>query len=200
MESVDRVLDGVRPYLIADGGNVEVVGVEDGVVALRLQGAPAHASHSNQRGGPFSGLLLSTTPCLSKFRRNESLRWPLAPLRERPHLTLCARCRCVRDVPQQHGHDADGHRGGAQGALWRGAAAGGAGGQAGHRRHARGEANSPCCSVAATESAHLLSAKEIGFLRAGVLLLLPSCSSQWDFEKESSGLLTSCDRVSVGSR
>jgi hypothetical protein len=27
----------VRPYLIADGGNVEVVGVEDGIVALRLQ-------------------------------------------------------------------------------------------------------------------------------------------------------------------
>lgn len=38
VESVDRVLDQVRPYLIADGGNVEVVGVENGIVALRLQG------------------------------------------------------------------------------------------------------------------------------------------------------------------
>jgi Fe-S cluster biogenesis protein NfuA len=32
-------LDEMRPYLIADGGDVEVVGVEDGVVALRLTGA-----------------------------------------------------------------------------------------------------------------------------------------------------------------
>eukprot|EP00850_Spirogloea_muscicola_P009800 SM000056S17918 [mRNA] locus=s56:74246:78346:+ [translate_table: standard] len=37
--NVDMVLNDVRPYLIADGGNVEVVGVEDGIVALRLQGA-----------------------------------------------------------------------------------------------------------------------------------------------------------------
>lgn len=29
----------VRPYLLADGGDVEVVSVEGGVVALRLQGA-----------------------------------------------------------------------------------------------------------------------------------------------------------------
>lgn len=36
---VDRALDEVRPYLIADGGNVEVVDVEDGIVKLRLQGA-----------------------------------------------------------------------------------------------------------------------------------------------------------------
>lgn len=37
--SVDKVLDEVRPYLIADGGNVEVVSVEGGIIALRLQGA-----------------------------------------------------------------------------------------------------------------------------------------------------------------
>lgn len=37
IENVDRVLDSVRPILIADGGNVEVVEVGDGVVALRLQ-------------------------------------------------------------------------------------------------------------------------------------------------------------------
>ena len=36
---VDKALDEVRPYLIADGGNVEVVAVQDGVVMLRLQGA-----------------------------------------------------------------------------------------------------------------------------------------------------------------
>lgn len=39
VESVDGCLEEVRPYLIADGGNVEVVRVEDGRVYLRLQGA-----------------------------------------------------------------------------------------------------------------------------------------------------------------
>eukprot|EP00240_Pyramimonas_obovata_P002427 CAMPEP_0118959546 /NCGR_PEP_ID=MMETSP1169-20130426/63183_1 /TAXON_ID=36882 /ORGANISM="Pyramimonas obovata, Strain CCMP722" /LENGTH=521 /DNA_ID=CAMNT_0006907683 /DNA_START=112 /DNA_END=1677 /DNA_ORIENTATION=+ len=39
LANADRVLDEVRPYLIADGGNVEVTGVEGGVVAVRLQGA-----------------------------------------------------------------------------------------------------------------------------------------------------------------
>lgn len=39
VEAVDRVLDDVRPYLIADGGNVDVVDVEGGVVKLQLQGA-----------------------------------------------------------------------------------------------------------------------------------------------------------------
>ncbi|CAI5463771.1 unnamed protein product [Closterium sp. Yama58-4] len=39
VESADRVLDRVRPYLVADGGNVEVKAVENGVVILQLQGA-----------------------------------------------------------------------------------------------------------------------------------------------------------------
>ncbi|KAL6500228.1 NifU-like protein 1, chloroplastic [Orobanche hederae] len=38
-ENVDKVLDNVRPYLVADGGNVDVVSVENGVVSLKLQGA-----------------------------------------------------------------------------------------------------------------------------------------------------------------
>ncbi|KAK3147419.1 hypothetical protein QOZ80_3BG0282140 [Eleusine coracana subsp. coracana] len=38
-ENVDRVLDDVRPYLIADGGDVTVVSVEDGVISLKLEGA-----------------------------------------------------------------------------------------------------------------------------------------------------------------
>jgi hypothetical protein len=40
-ENVDRILDEVRPYLIADGGNVEVVSVDDFTrsVSLKLQGA-----------------------------------------------------------------------------------------------------------------------------------------------------------------
>ena len=36
--NVDLVLEDVRPYLISDGGNVEVVSVEDGIISLRLQG------------------------------------------------------------------------------------------------------------------------------------------------------------------
>jgi Fe-S cluster biogenesis protein NfuA len=38
-EKVEKVLDKVRPSLMADGGNVELVEVEDGVVKVRLTGA-----------------------------------------------------------------------------------------------------------------------------------------------------------------
>ncbi|KAL9239777.1 hypothetical protein vseg_014066 [Gypsophila vaccaria] len=39
VQNVDRVLDEVRPYLISDGGDVDVVSVVDGVISLQLQGA-----------------------------------------------------------------------------------------------------------------------------------------------------------------
>jgi len=39
IESVDAALNEVRPYLIADGGNVSVAAVENGVVMLQLEGA-----------------------------------------------------------------------------------------------------------------------------------------------------------------
>ncbi|UCE41976.1 MAG: NifU family protein [Candidatus Aminicenantes bacterium] len=38
-EKVDKVLDKIRPSLMADGGNVELVDVEKGVVKVRLTGA-----------------------------------------------------------------------------------------------------------------------------------------------------------------
>jgi Fe-S cluster biogenesis protein NfuA len=38
-ENVEQVLDEMRPYLMADGGNVELVEIEGPVVKLRLQGA-----------------------------------------------------------------------------------------------------------------------------------------------------------------
>ena len=38
-ENVGTVLDELRPYLIADGGNVELVELDGPVVKLRLQGA-----------------------------------------------------------------------------------------------------------------------------------------------------------------
>ena len=37
--NVDEALDEVRPFLAADGGDVEVVGIEDGIVAVRMFGA-----------------------------------------------------------------------------------------------------------------------------------------------------------------
>ncbi|CAO2818703.1 unnamed protein product [Amaranthus hypochondriacus] len=39
VKNVDLVLEDVRPYLIADGGNVDVISVDDGVITLQLQGA-----------------------------------------------------------------------------------------------------------------------------------------------------------------
>ena len=38
-ENVEAVLDEMRPYLMADGGNVELVGLDGPTVKLRLQGA-----------------------------------------------------------------------------------------------------------------------------------------------------------------
>jgi Fe-S cluster biogenesis protein NfuA len=38
-ENVEKVLDELRPYLMADGGNVEVVELDGPIVRLRLQGA-----------------------------------------------------------------------------------------------------------------------------------------------------------------
>jgi len=38
-ENVEKVLDELRPYLMSDGGNVELVDLDGPVVKLRLQGA-----------------------------------------------------------------------------------------------------------------------------------------------------------------
>lgn len=38
-ERVEAVLAKIRPYLVADGGDVELVSISDGVVRLRLKGA-----------------------------------------------------------------------------------------------------------------------------------------------------------------
>ncbi len=40
-ETVEKALDELRPNLQADGGNVELVDVTDGVVKVRLTGACA---------------------------------------------------------------------------------------------------------------------------------------------------------------
>jgi len=38
-ENVENVLEELRPYLMADGGNVQLVDIEGPVVKLKLQGA-----------------------------------------------------------------------------------------------------------------------------------------------------------------
>ena len=40
-EQVEKSLQKIRPMLQADGGDVELIDVEDGIVKLRLQGACA---------------------------------------------------------------------------------------------------------------------------------------------------------------
>ncbi len=50
-EKVKKVLDEIRPALQADGGDIELVDVEDGVVKVRLKGACA--------GCPMSQMTLS---------------------------------------------------------------------------------------------------------------------------------------------
>lgn len=49
-DKVEDVLNKIRPSLIADGGNVELVDVKDGIVSLKLTGACA--------GCPMSTLTL----------------------------------------------------------------------------------------------------------------------------------------------
>ncbi len=38
-DNVEKVLDELRPYLMSDGGNVELVEIDGPTVKLRLQGA-----------------------------------------------------------------------------------------------------------------------------------------------------------------
>ena len=45
-EKVKDVLDKVRPYLVRDGGDVELVGIDGGTVKVRLTGHCAGCPHS----------------------------------------------------------------------------------------------------------------------------------------------------------
>ena len=45
-EEVEEVLETLRPMLMQDGGNVELVDIDDGVVKLRLVGACSSCSSS----------------------------------------------------------------------------------------------------------------------------------------------------------
>ena len=45
-EEVEAVLETLRPMLLKDGGNVELVNIDDGVVKVRLVGACVSCSSS----------------------------------------------------------------------------------------------------------------------------------------------------------
>ena len=45
-EEVEEVLETLRPMLMQDGGNVELVDIEDGVVKVRLFGSCSSCSSS----------------------------------------------------------------------------------------------------------------------------------------------------------
>ena len=45
-EEVEEILESLRPMLLQDGGNVELVGGDDGVVKVRLVGACVSCSSS----------------------------------------------------------------------------------------------------------------------------------------------------------
>lgn len=52
-EQVQEVLDKLRPFLLRDGGDCELIDVEDGIVKLRLLGAcgscPSSTDHVESR-------------------------------------------------------------------------------------------------------------------------------------------------------
>ena len=49
-QRVNEVIDSVRPYLQGDGGDIDLVSIEDGIVKVRLRGACA--------GCPMSAMTL----------------------------------------------------------------------------------------------------------------------------------------------
>jgi Fe-S cluster biogenesis protein NfuA len=61
LEAVQEVIDKIRPTLQADGGDVELVSVDDGVVKVRLQGAC--------KGCPMSQMTLKNG--IEKFIKKE---------------------------------------------------------------------------------------------------------------------------------
>lgn len=43
-EKIKNIINDIRPYLIADGGNLEFVKYEDGIVYIKMLGACSHCS------------------------------------------------------------------------------------------------------------------------------------------------------------
>ena len=66
-EQVLEVLDKLRPFLLRDGGDVELVDIEEGIVKLRLMGACGSCPSSTitLKAG-IERALLEEVPALSK--------------------------------------------------------------------------------------------------------------------------------------
>jgi len=45
-DRVREVIDSFKPYIQADGGDIELINVEDGVVTVRLRGACSMCPHA----------------------------------------------------------------------------------------------------------------------------------------------------------
>ncbi len=45
-EKVQEALEVIRPYLQADGGDIELIGIEDGVVSVKLTGVCGGCPHA----------------------------------------------------------------------------------------------------------------------------------------------------------
>jgi len=45
-ERTRRVIESFRPYIQADGGDIELIGVEDGIAQVRLRGACRGCPHA----------------------------------------------------------------------------------------------------------------------------------------------------------
>lgn len=52
-DQIDKALDSIRPFLKADGGDVELVDVQEGVVKIKLLGAckTCDISHITMKAG-----------------------------------------------------------------------------------------------------------------------------------------------------
>lgn len=47
-EKVQKIIDKVKPYIVMHGGDVCLVDIKDGIVKLKVSGACAHCSLSNE--------------------------------------------------------------------------------------------------------------------------------------------------------
>ena len=45
-QRVTEVIDSIRPYIQGDGGDIELVSIDDGVVRVRLRGACSSCPHA----------------------------------------------------------------------------------------------------------------------------------------------------------
>jgi Fe-S cluster biogenesis protein NfuA len=45
-QRVTEVIDSIRPYIQGDGGDIQLVGIDDGVVKVRLRGACSSCPHA----------------------------------------------------------------------------------------------------------------------------------------------------------